>query len=321
MDSEGDGVESTRLTVQDTLVRLAADARLRRAAENRTMSHEIVRRYVAGESISSAMDVASWLMARGRAVSLTHLVSEPQDLPRTEKRAKRLCKLMRRLADAGLTGDGRADISVRTSALGAGLGGQGRTAARDHLAALAAEGQERGITLTLELESGVPSDVTLDLFRDLHAAHPETGISLQAARRRCEDDCRALAATGARVRLTKGVPGRGSDAYARRSDIDRAYVRCLQALMEGPGVVAVATHDERLLELADRLARRLERDRASVEYQLRYGVRPEKQADLADRGDRLRVYVPFGEDWYPYLAQRVADSPRDIFALFKATAR
>ncbi|WP_052466133.1 hypothetical protein [Mobilicoccus massiliensis] len=132
-------MEAARLTVQNTLIRVATDARLRRAAENRTMSHEIVRRYVAGESISSAMDVASWLEERGRRVSITHLVSEPHDLVRTEKRVKRIRKLVRRLSDAGLAHDGFADVSVRLSAFGAALGGQGRASARDHLRAGAGE--------------------------------------------------------------------------------------------------------------------------------------------------------------------------------------
>lgn len=300
-------------------MRVATDARLRRAAENRTMSHEIVRRYVAGESISSAMDVASWLVARGRCVSLTHLVSEPQDVTRAEKRAKRIRKLIRRLGDAGLTADGMAEVSVRPSALGLGLGGPGRLKARDHLFALADVGAEHGVPLTLETEPGISTDATLGLFHELRARHRDAGISLQAASRRTEADARALAATGARVRLTKGAPGREANTFGRHQEVDRAYVRAVQPLLEGEGRVVIATHDERLLQLAESLARRVGRDSSTVEYQLRYGVRPEKQAEIADRGDRMRVYVPFGEDWYPYLAQRVAERPREIIALLRSS--
>ncbi|GAB48546.1 proline dehydrogenase family protein [Mobilicoccus pelagius] len=312
-------MEPARPTVQDVLLRVATDARLRRAAENRTTSHEIVRRYVAGESISSAMDVAQWLGVRGRAVSVTHLVAEPQDGIRIEKRVKRIRKLVRRLADAGLATDGGADVSVRLSTLGAGLGAAGRAGARDRLRELAEIGDAHGVTLTLEVEDLVPPDVTFAAFHEVRAERPTLGISVPACLRRAEADCVALAATGARVRLTKGAPGREEGAFTRRSEVDRAYVRAVQPLLEGNGTVVVATHDERLIRLAETLARHLRRPRESVEYQLRYGVRPDKQAEIADRGDTLRVYVPFGEDWYPYLARRVADSPREILELVRAT--
>lgn len=312
---------SARPTVQDTLLRVATDARLRRAAENRTMSHEIVRRYVAGESISSAMDVAQWLAARGRAVSVTHLVAEPQDLPGVEKRAKRVRKLIRRLTDAGLTDDGAADVSVRLSTFGAGLGGQGRTGARDRLRELTELGAEHGITLTLEVEDAISPDVTVEAFHELRADHPTLGISLPACLRRTEADAHDLAGTGARVRLTKGAAAaREEGHFTRRSEVDKAYVRAIQPLIEGAGRVVVATHDERLIHLSETLAAHVGRPGTSMEFQLRYGVRTEKQAEIADRGDTMRIYVPFGEDWYPYLARRVADSPREILELMRATA-
>ncbi|MDO5628058.1 MAG: proline dehydrogenase family protein [Mobilicoccus sp.] len=314
-------MEAARLTVKDVLMRVATDARLRRAAENRTMSHEIVRRYIAGESISSAMDVASWLAARGRRVSLTHLVAEPVDLAQTQARRKRIRKVIRRLADAGLTGDDRADVSVRLCVLGAGLGQAGRVTARDHLAFLADVGQEHGVTLTVEVEPAVSPDLTIELFHEVRTLHPSACLSLQACCRRTEADARELAATGARVRLTKGAPGNDEGVFGSQHEVDRAYVRAVQPLLEGSSWVSIATHDERLIQISEALITRLGRDRDSVEFQLRYGVRPEKQAEIADRGDHLRVYVPFGEDWYPYLARRVADSPGEILSLIAATAR
>lgn len=316
-------MEGTRLRLQDALLGLSNDARLRRAAETRTTSHEIVRRYVAGESVSSAMDVAAYLAERGRLVSLTHLATEPYDVARTEKRAKRIRKVMRRLDDAGLTRDGAADVSVRLSALGACLGASGRNAAYGHLRELAHAGREHGVTVTVEVEDHVQPDVTLRLTQQVRREVPEVGIALQARNRRTESDIAALSGTGTRVRLTRGAPRRDASAFERGHAVDRAYVRCLQALLSGGDPVVVATHDERLLEIADALVRRYrgtpEQYGRDVEYQIRYGVRPEKQIEIADRGDRLRVYVPFGEDWYPYLAQRVADSPREIVALLRAT--
>ncbi|WP_168583274.1 proline dehydrogenase family protein [Gephyromycinifex aptenodytis] len=308
-----------RSVTQDLLLKMAGDTRLRRAVETPSMSHEIVRRYVAGESVSSAMDVASWLVARGRLVSLTHLASDPHDALAARDRRKRVRKVIRRLGDAGLTGQGRADVSVRLSALGGAMGPSGPALALEHMRSLAEAAAAAQVSLTLEAERDVPVETTIAAVHQLREDFPDTGISLQACLLRTEQDCRDLVGTGARVRLTKGAAAPDPAVYAGRHDVDLAYVRCLRTLLAGPDPVAVATHDERLLEIAQTLARRNGRDSSNLEYQLRYGVHPEMQAVLCDRGDRLRVYVPFGEEWYPYILRRVADSPSEMIALARAS--
>lgn len=311
-----------RSVMQDLLLKMAGDARLRRAVETPSAGHEVVRRYVAGESISSAMDVASWLAARGRLVSLTHLASDPHDPIAARDRRKRVRKVIRRLADAGLAEDGGADVSLRLSSLGAAMGSDGPALAAEHLRALCEAAVPAGVGVTVEAEQDVPVDTTIATVRTLRENFPDIGVSLQARLVRTDGDCRELAREGMRVRLTKGPVASDPEVYARRHDVDRAYVRCLATLMAGQGPVAVATHDGRILDIAQALVRRYGRDCSTVEYQLRYGVHPEIQTVIADRGDRLRVYVPFGEEWYPYILRRVADSPAEMFALARsATGR
>lgn len=308
-------------SVQDVLTTIAHDARLRRFLERRTVSHDIVRRYVAGESVTAAMDVTGELLARRRLVSITHLVSDPLDQVEVKDRRKRIRKVLRRLAQAGYSQDGRVEVSVRLGALGALQGRAGRRLAVEHAAVIARSAAEAGTTLTLETERGLPVEVTFEALTRLREEHPGVGIAVQAALRRTETDCRDLAGEGHRVRLAKGT-GEGGDAFATTGEIDRAYARCLRVLMDNPGIPVVATHDARLLSIATYLAYRAGREATSFEYQLRYGVRPEQQGVIADRGDRMRVYLPFGPDWYPYLMSRVAQEPGTLPALLRAaTAR
>ena len=133
---------------------------------------------------------------------------------------------------------------------------------------------------------------------------------LQAYLRRTEADCRDLAVPGSRVRLCKGAYDEPATvAYRDRAEVDRSYVRCLRILMDGPGYPMVATHDPRLLRIAAFLARSAGRSADSYEYQMLYGVRTDLQAALADRGERVRVYVPYGEQWYGYFMRRLAERP------------
>lgn len=306
--------------MRDVLLRMAGGSKLRRAVETPSMEHDIVRKYVAGPSISSAIDAASWLVARGRLVSLTHLASDPHDALAAQERRKRIRKVIRRLSDAGLTGDGRADVSLRLAALGAAMGPAGPALAVQNARFLADAAAAADVSLTVETERDVPVDTTISAVHAIREEHPETGVSLQACLLRTEDDCRDLVGTGVRVRLTKGAASADPAVYASGRDVDRAYVRCLKILMPSVDPLAVATHDGRLLEIAQTLAGRVGRNSSNLEYQLPYGVHPRTQATISDRGDRLRVYVPFGEECYPYIVRRVADSPTEIFALARAVA-
>lgn len=307
-------------TTSDLVLRLAHDARARRFVESRTVSHDVVRRYVAGESLSSALDVTGELLVRGRRVSVTHLAVDPLDRADARERRKRLRKLARRLDQAGYTSDGRVDISLRLGALGAHLGRGALTAATELAQAVVETATSVGASITVEAEP------TLDQGDVISAAHTmrevpgaRVAIALPSSQPRTEEDCARLAADGWRIRLYKG-PVHAPGAYERRPDADRAYVRCLQTLVAAEPVPIVATHDTRLLAIAEELAAREERGGDGVEYLLTCGMRPERQSVVADRGGRMCVYVPYGPDWYPYLMSRLAEQPSDVPALLRAAA-
>jgi proline dehydrogenase len=147
------------------------------------------------------------------------------------------------------------------------------------------------------------------------------GAVIQSYLRRSEADCRDLAHEGSRVRLCKGAYKEPeSVAYQSSEDVDTAYVRCLKILMAGQGYPMVASHDPRLLEIAGALAAHNGREPQSYEYQMLYGIRPEEQKRIADRGNQMRVYIPYGEEWYGYLMRRMAERPANTMFFLRGLA-
>ena len=136
---------------------------------------------------------------------------------------------------------------------------------------------------------------------------------LQAYLHRTEADCRDLAYEGSRVRLCKGAYKEPeSVAFQDRADVDKSYVRCLKVLMAGQGYPMVASHDPRMIDIAGALATRYNRTQGSYEYQMLFGIRPDEQQRLAESGEKVRVYLPYGGEWYGYLMRRMAERPSNL---------
>jgi proline dehydrogenase len=163
------------------------------------------------------------------------------------------------------------------------------------------------------MEDHTTTDATLATLRELRKDFPETGAVLQAYLHRTEGDCRALAYEGSRVRLCKGAYDEPAEvAFQGRLEVDKSYVRCLKVLLAGQGYPMVATHDPRMIKIASSLASRNGRVAGSYEFQMLYGIRPEEQRRLAASGETVRVYVPYGTEWYGYLMRRLAERPQNL---------
>jgi proline dehydrogenase len=166
------------------------------------------------------------------------------------------------------------------------------------------------------MEDHTTTDQTLATLRELRKDFPETGAVLQAYLHRTEADCRALASEGSRVRLCKGAYNEPETvAFQSREDVDKSYVRCLKVLMAGQGYPMIASHDPRLIDIAGALATRHGRTQGSYEFQMLFGIRPDEQRRLAEAGEKVRVYLPYGDEWYGYLMRRLAEKPSSL-ALF-----
>ncbi|MDP9100937.1 MAG: proline dehydrogenase family protein [Actinomycetota bacterium] len=280
------------------------------------VSRRVVRRFVAGESAQDAVNATAKLIDAGLTVSLDHLGEDTLDAGQAEATVKAYLVLLDHLAAAGLTRDGRAEVSVKLTAVGQAID---ESLALDNARTICASASAAGTTVTLDMEDHTTTDSTLRVLHALRADHPSTGAVLQAYLHRTADDCTALAVAGSRVRLCKGAYREPeSVAYQSPAEVDRSFVRCLEILMAGPGYPMVASHDPAMVAAATSLA--AHRAAGSYEFQMLYGIRPLEQTRLAAEGATVRVYVPYGDEWYGYLMRRLAERPANLTFFLRALA-
>jgi proline dehydrogenase len=292
------------------LLAASASPRLRQLITTTPVTRGIVDSYVAGDTAPDAVRVARELRAAGLLVSLDYLGEDTRDEAQATAVTGEYLQLLGQLAAGGLTEGGAAEVSVKPTAVGLFLG---TGIAAGNIARICAAAAAAGTTVTLDAEEHTAIEPTLAIAAKLRAEFPDLGCVVQAGLRRAEEDCRTLAAYGVRVRLCKGAYREpDSVAFTARREVDLSYARCLRVLMDGPGYPMLATHDPRLIEIATSLALLTGRGPGSFEYQMLYGIRPAEQRRLADAGARMRVYVPYGGDWYGYLIRRLAERPANL---------
>jgi proline dehydrogenase len=276
----------------------------------------VVRRFIAGETIGDALDVTAKLTGEGLFVSLDHLGEDTLDAGQASETVKNYVALLDRLAVTGL-GD-RAEVSVKLTALGQAFD---EDLALDNARRICAAAKAADTTVTLDMEDHTTVDSTLRILRELREDFPGTGAVIQAYLRRAEEYCAELAHEGSRVRLCKGAYGAsGEVAFSGKGEVDRSYVRCMKVLLAGEGYPMLATHDPRLIEIAGSLALLNDRATGGFEFQMLYGIRPQEQLRLAGQGSRVRVYVPYGEQWYGYMMRRLAERPANLMFFMRSLA-
>jgi proline dehydrogenase len=285
------------------------------------VSSGIITGYVPGETTQSAVDATGHLVDDGLRVTLDFLGEDTRDAEQAEATVTAYLDLLTQLSTRGLTRF--AEVSVKLSAIGQALpdsvAGGGHKIALENARTICRAARNAGTTVTLDMEDHTTTDSTLAILRELRKDFPETGAVLQAYLHRTEADCRALAYEGSRVRLCKGAYQEPETvAFQDRLDVDRSYVRCLKVLLAGHGYPMVATHDPRMVEIASSLASRYGRAQGSYEFQMLYGIRPEEQRRLAAAGESVRVYVPYGQEWYGYLMRRLAERPQNLSFFVKS---
>ena len=294
---------------------------VRKAVVTAPVSRAVVARYVAGESVPEAVTVAGDLRTTNRLATIDYLGEDTTDLAQAETTRDIYVHLLDLLAEADLAAYGAAEVSVKLSAIGQALPADGDAIALDNARAICEAAQAAGTTVTLDMEDHTTTDRTLETLRTLREDFPWVGAVLQSYLHRTEADCRDLATAGSRVRLCKGAYKEpASVAFQDGDDVDLSYVRCLKVLMAGDGYPMVASHDPRLIDIAQALAGHHGRSPDSYEFQMLLGIRMNEQKRIADRGHQMRVYVPFGEDWYGYLVRRMAERPANVQFFLRSLA-
>jgi proline dehydrogenase len=303
--------------LRQPLLMLARSQQVKKVVTAMPVSSGIVHSYVPGETTGSAVEATAGLVDHGLTATLDYLGEDTLDAEQAEATVAAYVDLLESLAARGLTR--KAEVSVKLSAIGQFLPEVGDKIALENARTICRAARNAGTTVTLDMEDHTTTDRTLDTLRELRKDFPETGAVLQAALHRTEADCRALAHEGSRVRLCKGAYLEPEEvAFQDRIDIDKSYVRCLKVLLAGQGYPMIATHDPRMVEIAAALVSRYGRAQGTYEYQMLYGIRPTEQQRLADSGETVRVYIPYGTEWYGYLMRRLAEKPSNLSFFVKS---
>jgi proline dehydrogenase len=304
------------------LLAASASDRVRGLVTSAPVARGVVARYVAGERAADAVAVARRLRADGLLVTLDYLGEDTTDAVQAAAVVDEYASLLSELSAAGLTERGGTEVSVKPTHVGLGLPEHGEKTAAENLARVCAAARNAGTTVTVDMEDHTHVEATLRLLHALREDFPDLGCVIQSQLRRSAGDCAALATRGSRVRLCKGAYNSPPEvAFPSRAEVDRSYARCLAELMRGDGYPMIATHDPRLIKIAGAQAHLAGRGPGDFEYQMLYGVRSAEQRRLAGGGAQVRVYVPYGSDWYGYLVRRLAERPANLLFFLRSLVR
>lgn len=270
----------------------------------------LAHRFVAGESLDQAAGVAASLNAAGMQVSLDLLGEEVHDRATALSAADGYLAAVNRIAEANLD----ANISIKLTQLGLSFD---QVLAAEALERLTIRAAEVGTTVTVDMEDSRFTGATVDLYADAQRKHGNLGLCVQAYLKRTPDDLERLIPLGGHIRLCKGAYVESDEvAHTSKEEVDAAYVGLLETLMGSESVKpAVATHDDRLIDLAKHLA---SSRNGPWEFQMLYGVRPNLHQQLVGEGQPMRVYVPYGSEWYAYLTRRLAERPANTVFFLRA---
>ncbi len=289
------------------------------------VTRDVVQRFVAGETTADAVTAVRRLRSAGLQVTCDFLGEDCTNAAQADATVAGYLDLIDALVDAGLVAG--AELSVKLSAVGQALpsgpdvpgGGEAYATAGARKIVEAAYGA--GARVTLDMEDHRTVDSTLQILTGLRSDFPDVGVAIQAMLLRTPQDLAELTGPGSRVRLVKGAYDEPSSvAFAEPAEVDLAYVRALRVLMAGRGRPMVGSHDPRLIAIAERLASDNGRAADSWEYQMLYGIRPDEQSRLAARGHPVRIYLPYGHDWYGYFTRRLAERPANLMFFLRSFA-
>jgi proline dehydrogenase len=294
---------------------------LRRMAERMPVTREVVHRFVPGETVDDALTSVAVLRDSRRFVSIDYLGEDVTDSDAADTTVRAYLELLDALGRLDEAGDvpRSLEVSLKLSALGQALPRDGEKIALENAHTICEKARDVGAWVTVDAEDHTTTDSTLSIVRELRADFDWLGTVLQAYLKRTHGDCEEFAASGARIRLCKGAYDEpASVAYRDRSDVTASYLDCLRVLMAGSGYPMVASHDPAIIEAVPVLTSEFGRGTDDFEYQMLYGIRDAEQRRLADEGNHVRVYVPFGSQWYGYFVRRLAERPANLTFFMRA---
>jgi proline dehydrogenase len=304
--------------MRSSLLWLSRRRSLGRLATQLPVTRSMVARFVAGESLDEALGALERLRAAGLRTTVDVLGEAVMSVADAETAAAEYLDVLDALAARGLD----RNVSVKLSQMGLGVD---EAACRRNVSRILERAAAHDAFVRIDMEDHETTDATLALWRELrplNAGRGDSGVVIQAALRRSPSDVDALVAEGARIRLCKGAYVEpASVAYPDKVDVDAAYERLMERLFVEGTFPAIATHDERLIGRAIVFARERGIAADRFEFQMLYGVRRDLQERLVRAGYGVRVYVPFGTQWYPYFMRRLAERPANVAFVLRSVLR
>ncbi len=280
------------------------------------LARRVALRFVAGETLDQALDVTRTLNDKGLHVSLDFLGESVKNEADTHEVVATYSTLIDRIQRDNL----QSSISLKLTHMGLDIS---EDLCVTNLRQLLTEAQQHNIPVTIDMESSDYTDVTLRIFRTmLHEySFENVGTVIQSALRRSSEDMQALAEEGARIRLCKGAylePPKV--AFPEKSDVDEHYIRIMDSYLQAPAPakLEIATHDENMISAGQQFIDKYKVPKTRYEFQMLYGIRHARQLELAQQGETVRVYVPFGDAWYPYFMRRLAERPANVWFFMKS---
>lgn len=279
------------------------------------MAHEdsFARRFIAGETVEEAIAVARALQSRGLLLTLDYLGESVRTLDEASAATREYVRLIDVIVASGI----ERNISLKLTQLGVDID---RATCIDNMRRILEPGQRHGFFVRIDMENSTYTDITMQVFETLwQQQYRNIGLALQAALHRTEQDVQRMNELGARVRLVKGAYKEpAAVALQQKSEVDAAFLRLTKLLIDQGVYPAIATHDEAILTETRDYARthRIPADR--FEFQMLYGIRRDLQTSLAADGSRVRIYVPFGRQWFPYFMRRLGERPANVGFVVRA---
>ena len=302
--------------LRPALLAVGRSSRLERIVSRMGLTRKVVNRFVPGESERAVVAAVTDLLASGRYISVDYLGEDTTDAAQAQATVAAYLSLLTaygKLSTPETHGARPLEVSIKLSALGQSLPDVGRQVALDNARTICAAAEKVGAWVTVDAEDHTTTDSTLSIVRELRQDYPHLGTVLQAYLHRTEQDCRDLSGPHSRIRLCKGAYSEpASVAFQKRAEVDDSYLRCLEVLMNGQGYPMVASHDPKMIAAALDLASAAGKSPDAYELQMLYGIRDEEQVRLVGQGQQLRVYVPFGDQWYGYFMRRLAERPANL---------
>ncbi len=297
------------LASSQSLTRLASRYGMRSA-------RGFARRFIAGETVEEAISTASALQSNGFQVTLDYLGESVGTIAEADAATRAYLSVMVQIARAGI----ERNLSLKLTQLGLTID---RATSVDNLRRILDVAATHQFFVRVDMENSPFTAVTLDILETMwQQGYRNAGIVLQSYLPRSEQDAVHMNALGARVRLVKGAYREPKTiAYQSKADVDAAFVRIMQTLLTGGHYPAIATHDPVMIEATRAFARERGISSDTYEFQMLYGIRRDLQSDLTRTGSRVRVYVPFGREWFPYFMRRLGERPANVGFVIRSLVR